>query len=238
MKEVIDSALMEQYLKQFELEHVFPENLRHHLALYQFEPGEALCLQGERPEFLFFLMKGKLKVYTASTEGKTLLINFTTPLEVIGEIECLRNRENLNTVTAVTSVQVIGIPKRKLHQYEGETSFLQLLLQIVTGKFYRKSISLGSNLLYPVEVRLASYLLSVCPEDEDEAREREQVSSLKDIANLIGTSYRHLNRVLQRFCSEGLVERRRGVILVKDRDGLYKVAGHNIYEQDERKGQQ
>lgn len=236
MKEIMDRNLVHQYLNTFGLENVFPEGLRQHLVLYQFEPGEALCLQGEKPEFLFFLVQGKIKVYTTSAEGKTLLINFTTPLEVIGEIECLRGKENLNTVTAVTPVEAIGIHKRRLSQYEEEASFLSLLLHMVTEKFYRKSISLGSNLLYPVEVRLASYLLSVCLEDESEPAS-EPMSSLKDIANLIGTSYRHLNRVLQKFCSDGLVERRRGSMIVKNRKGLYMVAGHNIYEREERREQ-
>ena len=236
MKEIMDRNLVYQYLNTFGLEDVFSEGLRQHLALYRFEPGEPLCLQGEKPEFLFFLVHGKIKVYTTSAEGKTLLINFTTPLEVIGEIECLRGKENLNTVTAVTLVEVIGIHKRRLSQYEEEASFLNLLLHIVTEKFYRKSISLGSNLLYPVEVRLASYLLSVCLEDESEPAS-EQMSSLKDIANLIGTSYRHLNRVLQKFCSDGLVERRRGTLIVKNRKGLRMVAGHNIYEREERREQ-
>ncbi|WP_211750171.1 cyclic nucleotide-binding domain-containing protein [Paenibacillus sp. Marseille-Q4541] len=237
MKEIMDRERINQYLIQYGLEDIFPEGLRQHLALYRFDSDEALCRQGEKPEFLFFLVQGKVKVYTTSAEGKTLLINFTTPFEAIGEIECLRDRENLNTVMAVTEVEAIGIHKRRLSQYEDEASFLRLLLNMVAQKFYTKSISLGSHLLYPVEVRLASYLLSVSPEEKNGAMKRVNMSSIKDMANLIGTSYRHLNRVLQKFSSEGLVERRRGTLVVKNREGLYAVAGQNIYEREERKEQ-
>jgi CRP-like cAMP-binding protein len=235
MKEIMDMERINPYISYFELEDVFPQSLRQHLTLYRFEPEEALCLQGEEPQFLFLLVQGKVKVYTTSTEGKTLLINFTTPLGVIGEIECLKGRENLNTVTAVSPVEAIGIHKRWLSQYGEEASFLRFLLDMVTEKFYIKSISLSSSLLYPVEVRLASYLLSVSYRDENELYARIRMWNMKDTANLIGTSYRHLNRVLQSFCSAGLVERRRGTLLVIDRTGLTALAGQNIYENGERR---
>ncbi|OCT13341.1 Crp/Fnr family transcriptional regulator [Paenibacillus pectinilyticus] len=236
MKEIMDTKRINQYLSQFGLDDVIPKELRKHLALYRFEPDEALCLQGEVPQYIHFIVQGKVKVYTTSSEGRTLLINFTIPLGVIGEIECLSEKVNLNTVTAVFPVETIGVHKRWLTQYEDETSFLRFLLNLVSHKFYQKSKSLSSILLYPVEVRLASYLLSVSAEDEKGAELSSlNMTSLKDTANLIGTSYRHLNRVLQGFCSTGLVERSKGKLVVIDREGLTEVAGWNIYENGESK---
>ncbi|MNI98592.1 DNA-binding transcriptional activator YeiL [compost metagenome] len=51
-----------------------------------------------------------------------------------------------------------------------------------------------------------------------------------DAANFIGTSYRHVNRVIRQFCAAGLVERSKGSIVVKDTEGLRALAGYNIYE--------
>jgi CRP-like cAMP-binding protein len=233
MKQIFESERINQYLREYALENVLPKPLQQHLSLYRFEPEEALCKQGEVPEYFFFLVRGKVKVYTTSAEGRTLLINFTSPLGVIGEIECLRGLENLNTVSAVTPVEAIGIHKRLLSQYEEEVSFLQFMLHMVTQKFYNKSVSLSFNLLYPVEVRLASYLLSVTSLEDAAV----STANLKDMANLIGTSYRHLNRVVQSFCKEGLIERSRGTLALKDRRGLETVAGRNIYENGDRRDQ-
>lgn len=85
--------------------------------------------------------------------------------------------------------------------------------------------------MYPVEVRLASYLLSVSSGESDELlHEQLSTAGLKDAANLIGVSYRHLNRIVYQFCSEGLVERSKGGIIVKNREGLRALTSHNIYE--------
>jgi CRP-like cAMP-binding protein len=84
--------------------------------------------------------------------------------------------------------------------------------------------------MYPVDVRLASYVLAVSFAESDLLFKSQISVSIKDAANLIGTSYRHLNRVITQFCQAGLIGRNKGSILVKDREGLRELAGDNIYE--------
>ena len=85
--------------------------------------------------------------------------------------------------------------------------------------------------MYPVEVRLASYLLSISTDEGGTVMHEElDAFNLTDIANLIGTSYRHLNRVIQKLCADGYIERHQGLIRIRNRAGLRHIAGHNIYE--------
>ncbi len=232
MREIKDSRLLHQYLVQHELEEVFHEPLRPLLGLYGFEPGEALCSQGARANMLYVLVKGKIKIYTTSPEGKTLVISFKNPPEVIGDIEYIRDLNIINTVEAVSPVTVIGIHGKTLKRYgDDHAPLLRFMLDIITKKFYVKSDFLSFNLMYPVEVRLASYLLSVCYDESDAAfKGRLATSELTDTANLIGTSYRHLNRVIRKLSEEGLVERSGGYLHVRDRALLEQLAGRNLYE--------
>lgn len=214
-----------------QIDNIFPEQLIPYLSLYNFDQGELICSQGDTSQYLYILVKGKLKIYTTSVEGKTLILSFKTPLEVIGDIEYVRGIEIINTVEAISSVCMIGVQQRWLKKYGKDYSpLLQFLLDIITQKFFHKSKSMSFNLMYPVEVRLASYLLSVSFDESDSLNNGQLRISIKDAANFIGTSYRHLNRVIQQFCTDGMVERTKGFILVKDREGLSALAGHNIYE--------
>ncbi|MFS0554508.1 Crp/Fnr family transcriptional regulator [Brevibacillus sp. 179-C9.3 HS] len=226
MKEIQDRERLQQYLHAHQLEAVFYEPLLPHLSLYCFDQGELICAQGESAENLYVLVKGKVKIYTTSPEGKTLILSFKKPLEVIGDIEYVRGIPYLNSVEAASSVHMIGIHYRWLKKYGSDYApLLQFFLQIITQKFCVKSNSLSFNLLYPVEVRFARYLLSVSTE-ELKADKKEQISTsnLMDAANMIGTSYRHLNRVIQQFCKEELIERTHGFILIKNREGLAELA--------------
>ncbi|MEH7414965.1 helix-turn-helix domain-containing protein [Neobacillus drentensis] len=225
MKEINDRGRLEFYIKMHQIDAIFTEQLLPHLSLFSFNKGELICSQGDPSQYLYILVEGKLKIYTNSPEGKTLILSFKPPLEVIGDLEYVQGIDFINTVEAVSSVMMIGVHHRWLKQFgHDHAPLLNFLLEIITKKFHLKNKSMSFNIMYPVEVRLASYLLSVSFE------ESELVISIKDAANLIGTSYRHLNRVITQFCEEGLIERNRGFILVKDIEGLKKLAGGNIYE--------
>lgn len=232
MKEIKDTERLKEYLQSYRIESVFNEEIMPYLSLFYFDQGELICSQGEATQYLYVLVKGKVKIFTTSEEGKTLILSFKKPLEVIGDIEYVQEINTINTVEAVSPVVMIGVRQSVLRRFLKEHSpFLQFLLDIITKKFYVKSNSMRFNLMYPVEVRLANYLLSVAY-DENNALVNGQLSTsnLTDIANLIGTSYRHLNRVILQFCTEGLVERKKGAILIKDLEGLKAIAKDNLYE--------
>lgn len=233
MRVVQDQDLLNQYLHVYQLESIFHKQIIRHLSLYHFDEGECICSQGESSQFLYVLVKGKLKIFTTSIEGKTLILSFKTPLELIGDIEFVRGIDIINTVEAISPVMMIGVHYRWLEKYGKEDpSFLRFLLDVITKKFYVKSHSMSFNLMYPVDVRLASYLLSVLGDESESSMEGQQLRtvSLKDVANLIGTSHRHLNRVIQQFCKEGLVVRNKEFVIVQDREGLRSLASHSIYE--------
>jgi CRP-like cAMP-binding protein len=230
MKEIKDPGMLEEYLQHYGIEQVFNEEVMPYLALYSFELGELICTQGEATNYLFVLVKGKVKIFTTSEEGKTLILNFKTPLEVIGDIEYVQEIETINTVEAVSPVVMIGVRQSVLKRLsQNHAPFLQFLLSIITKKFYVKSNSMRINLMYPVEVRLASYLLSVAYDENGALVNKQLTASLTDTANLLGTSYRHLNRVIQEFCSNRLVERCKGAILIKDLEGLKAIAKESLY---------
>ncbi|TCZ70939.1 cyclic nucleotide-binding domain-containing protein [Paenibacillus albiflavus] len=232
MKEIKDREQLTHYLEIHQIASIFNANITPHLALFSYGQGERICSQGDPAEYLYILVKGKVKVCNTSAEGKALIISFKTALEAIGDIEYVQGIDFMNSVEAVSPVHLIGVHNRWLHQYgTNDAELLRFLLKIITSKFCMKSDSLSFNLMYPVEARVASYLLSISY-DESDPRFNGQLSavSLRDVANFIGTSYRHLNRVIHKFCEEDLVERSRVFICVKDRERLRALAGHNIYE--------
>lgn len=231
MQENQDRQQLMDYLQQFGIQDVFHEPLLPHVSLYTFEPGEKLCMQGEQPDILYVLVKGMTKTSNNSPEGRTLVLSFKTPPEMIGDIEYIEKVDNMNTVEAVTPVEALGIPYRWLYKYgQDHPPLLQFLLRIITSKFRIKSDSMSFNLMHPVETRLASYLLSVTTDQNPVLITGHPADyNLTDIANLIGTSYRHLNRVIGQFVEQGWIVRKRGSIAVLNRPALYQLAGAAVF---------
>ncbi|MCT4782699.1 MULTISPECIES: Crp/Fnr family transcriptional regulator [Exiguobacterium] len=219
---------MEQFIQQYGLDDVLPLAARNDLRLVRYVPGSTICSQGDPAQSLYFLVSGKLRVSHTSVAGKRLVLSFKQPLDLIGDIEYVRRTPYLNTVEAVTAVEMLVISFDALaHHATDDVTWLNYLLAEITRKFEMKSQSMSFNLFYPVEVRLASYLLSMTPETTTLG---STVDELTDIADLIGTSYRHVNRTLKRFVEQGLIERDRRSITVINRNRLIEVAGESIYE--------
>lgn len=217
---------IEDYLHQYELPDLFPPAVIEAMHIEHHAAGSRLFSQGDAAEHLYLLVKGKLKISMLSPEGKRLILAFKTPFDLVGDIEYVQKCPFINTVEAVTELVLLRIPHHALdHEMSGNSLFQQFLLETITRKFVTKAQELNFNLLYAVDVRVASYLLSMTPD-----KSRLESPSLVDMADLIGTSYRHLNRVLQKFELAGWIQRNNGKIDLLDRDALFNQAGHNIYE--------
>ena len=89
-------------------------------------------------EYLYVHVKGKVKIFTNSAEGKTLILSFKTPLEVIGDLEYVQGINFINTVEAVSAVCMIGIHHRWLKKYGSDHA---PLLTIFVGNHYEEVLS-------------------------------------------------------------------------------------------------
>ena len=78
------------------------------------------------------------------------------------------------------------------------------------------------NLLYPLENRLASYINEFLTNDEDSNIYIDFDENLVNIAELLGSSYRHLLRTLNTLSKKGVLEKE---------DGKYKVINKVLLEE-------
>lgn len=215
-----------EYLQQYGLADLFPAAVVDSMQIERYAAGHRLFSQGDTADTLYLLVGGKLKISMLSPEGKRLILAFKTPFDIVGDIEYVQKCPFINTVEAVTDLVLLRVPHHALdNEMNGNALFQQFLLETITRKFVTKAQELNFNLLYAVDVRVASYLLSMTPD-----KPRLDSPSLVDMADLIGTSYRHLNRVLQKFEQSGWIQRNNGKIDLLDRGALLDQAGHNIYE--------
>jgi CRP-like cAMP-binding protein len=218
---------MDEYIKRFELQRVLPDSVLPHIQVVTFQKGEEIFVQGEQPRTLSFLIEGRLKIFTSSSEGKKLIVAFTQPFSMVGDIELVQQKPYLHTVEAITDGKFLSIPVEIVTQYGmSHLPFVQFLLETITGKFYANAYAQTFNLLHSVDVRFASYLLSITTEEQ-----YVSIHHIRDVADLIGTSYRHLNRIIAQLCEAGYIERSERTIRILNREQLLLLAKQNIYEE-------
>ena len=199
--------------------------------LVEYQAGEPILRQGEDLSFLYFLMNGKVKIYSTSIEGKRLIVAFNRPVQLFGDIEFLQQSTILNTVEALGPVQVLRFSIREAKRLQRDTLFNDFLLSLISRKFYTKSQVLSFHLLNEATIRFASYLMSISHNDCGQI-EKTLITSkeLTEIAEFIGITTRHQNRIINKFIEEQILERTNEGIYICNPLLLQKKAAHNVYE--------
>ncbi|MEK4694349.1 Crp/Fnr family transcriptional regulator [Bacillus sp. FSL M8-0063] len=227
------SDLIIHYLKTNKMLEIFSEIDAAYFQVNHFEKGELICNIDDAMARLYFVVKGKVKVYTITPEGKKLILRFINPLAVVGDIEFIQNSKAHNVVEACSDVIAISISHAVIrNKLLHDPIFMNFLLENIANTLKISTRFTALNLLYPVEVRVASYLLSISTDSNGNMYKKDlDATSISSIADFIGVSYRHVIWLLQKFYKEKLIEKRNGVIVIKDFFRMKEVAKNNIYEQ-------
>ena len=134
-------------------------------------------------------------------------------------------------VTSVNETTMIGIDVNRIRELAlDDPAFLRFVIDNLSQKLYSTSNTLAINLLYPLETRLASYLISITSDENNMKRIEEiQTSNLTEMASLLGTSYRHINRVLKSFSDRGIVKRKNRRLMITNYEKLRSLSAE-LYE--------
>ena len=232
MKKTADPAVLSHWVRTYDLAGILNEPTMRHMELFCYENGELVFSDGDRLSHMLLIVANKLKLYKLLPNGRSVLLRFYKPLSVIGDVELLYGYPANCYAQAVGNACAIAVPMEILKETAfDDPRFLRFIIRQLSGKLLTMSNASSLNMLYPLENRLASYLVSISGNvrDEEEADEI-RTPKLTEVAELLGTSYRHLNRVLSKLEKEGYLERKRGAIVVRDFPSLYGLAEGNLYK--------
>ncbi|MEW9096396.1 MAG: cyclic nucleotide-binding domain-containing protein [Clostridiaceae bacterium] len=232
LQKITDKNKLKYYIDKYNIKDMFLKDMTEHMELYMFDKNEYICKSKERLEYFYFLVKGKTKVYLLLKNGKSLLLRFYKPLSIIGDVEIVSDNYTHSNVQVVEKALCVCIPMKILRQFAlDDTLFLRYIINSLGDKLDKNSKVSSINLLYPLENRLASYLLAVSSSKEEWSDTINGISTdkLTEMADLLGSSYRHLHRTINKLCSDGIIKKDKNSIIILDGEALEKLAG-DIYE--------
>lgn len=217
-------------MKRSGWDHLFSSKTLESSSIVTFPSGAMLCANDQTIESLFVVLEGRVKIYTLSEEGKLRLLRLKTAPSLIGDIEYASGRNVLHTVEAVGAVICLKVPFEALRTHNRTVEFTEHLLRGVSEKLFIEANASSNHLMSTLEERLAGYLVSLSASGNELFQQEMSQLKRKEVAEWLGTSYRHLNRTLQAFADEGLVERSRKKVTILDAERLEERANGMVYE--------
>jgi CRP-like cAMP-binding protein len=185
--------------------------------------GETLMRPEETLEYFFVILEGRVKVSQVNFEnGKEQILYLLSKGDMYDVVTLLDGKEHENSVMALDDVKLLVFPIELFREWiETKPTFNKLFLPYV-AKQLRDVETLATDLsLYDVTTRLIK-LIARNIERKGAQQTLHLINNLshEELASLVGTVRKVLNRNLQTLKNEGLIDIKRKEIQIKDSEQL------------------
>ena len=219
-----DKSKLNHYIDKFSIDEIFTKNVKDKMELHYFKKGSHICVKGETLDYFYFFVKGRAKVYISTPNGKSLLIRFYSPLQVIGDVEITCDETADCNIQAIEDCLCIAMPLYMVQEISTyDPKFLSFVCKHLSYKLTTTSASTSLNILYPLENRLASYLLALYPNHLSQEN-KVVTDNFTQLAELLGADYRHLLRVIDKLCSKNIIRKEKKSLIIINREALNELA--------------
>lgn len=225
MKKIPDNNRLNYYISKHNIESIFDREVLEHAQLHFYQKEEFILEAESELEYYYLLVEGKIKVSYLFENGKALFLKFYQEFITLGDLELLKNTPILCNVEAIDDTYLIAIPADMLREkYLDNIKFLQHLIGSLSEKLYATINNSSYNFVYPLVNRLSSYLV-------EHLTDKNYIilnSTFEEIAEFLGTTYRHLNRTLKELEAKSIIKCENRTIYILDENRLRELS-KNLY---------
>jgi CRP-like cAMP-binding protein len=223
VKVYLNQFQLDQYINNYKIADYFSDfdYFYKHLKLVRFSKNDMVYQDKESLDYIYFFLSGKLKVCSNLSNGKSLLLCFFEDFEILGDLELYQIANPYNSIKVVKESYCIAIPikdEKIKNALLKDIKFLNFLSFSLANKLVRISDVSSANILCTLESRLAKYIYYLSEKNTNQKSAYNTVfrENLTETAELLGTSYRHLLRILQQFVKDGILEKQEDYYVIKD----------------------
>jgi len=189
-----------------------------------FSAGELLFSEGEPCTGLHIVVRGKVRIFKTSMNGREQVLAVEGPGSSVAELPVFDGGPYPASVVALEDSEIAFISRRDFHAYCIEHPDVALKVLAVVGARLRRLVGIIEELSFTtIRQRLVATLVKLA---QTQGRQTAQgiefrlPDSHQEIANQLGTVRELISRNLMRLQAEGLIEVEARHIVVKDMAGL------------------
>jgi len=183
----------------------------HDCICLRFQQGEFVIRQGFPIDYLFFMVKGAVQTIIMNAAGQEILLNHSFKEGAFGEVELfLGENTAISNVQAETELICLCLPQKIALEYmQTNPKFTLQLGKDLASKLQHSTYNILTVSTRSALKRLCSYLLA-------EQKDGIFRGKLAEAARKIGVSYRHLWRMMNKLCEDGIISKQEEGYYIKD----------------------
>jgi len=182
----------------------------------KYKKKQLIFTEGNRPNCLFYVTKGKVKTSKTNDDGKGLVVGLYNEGDFLGHIALLENTNYKETAEAIEETELAVIPREDFevlinNSHEVSRKFIQLLASNISEK-ENQLLGLAYNSL---RKKVADALIAIYRKYNATQNEGFTIDiSRENLATIAGTATESLIRTLGDFKNEKLIEINDGSITI------------------------
>jgi CRP/FNR family transcriptional regulator len=205
-----------------------PENDREKILdisqVKRYRKGETVFMEGEVAEGFFVALKGKVKVFKLSREGREAILHICGPGDHFGHAALHGSKTFPACAETLENSEILHIPREGFVELLAKEPSIALdLFEVLSERLRELTVQVENLALKEVPGRLASYILSLSVK-QGGAEDVSLGFSKTQLASILGTTPETLSRMLSDFSSRGYIKENRGAIHIIDHPGLQNLA--------------
>ncbi len=210
MKKIQNPITIRKAVNSLPLSDIFTKDYSQCFDLFEFDKDEFIIREGQINDYLFFLLKGTVKCFSYSISGKVQFISYLRESESIGLVGSIWRRPPITNIQAIGKCSCLALSLvRYRNELMDDNQFLRYLCQQLGNTLENSNRYLQVIQCTSLESKLASVILASSTDGVCRL-------NLSSTAEVVGTTYRHVLRMLSKFCANGVLEKSGKNYLIKD----------------------
>jgi CRP/FNR family transcriptional regulator, cyclic AMP receptor protein len=176
-------------------------------AILKFKKNQIIFAQGDVASTVFYIQKGRIKVFVVSEQGKEAVVGILEPGQFFGE-GCLNGHSlRISTTTAMEECLVTSIEKNAmLTELQREPKFSELFMTYLLSRNSRIEEDLIDQLFNSSEKRLARLLLLLANFGKEGSPQPIAAHvSQETLAEMVGTTRSRVSFFMNKFRKLGFI---------------------------------
>jgi CRP/FNR family transcriptional regulator len=188
-----------------------------------FSRGENIFSEGDASTGFYILVKGRVKVYKLSQEGKEQILHIVGSRELLGAVSAFSGSPYPAYADAMEKSAAFFFPRAEfMALIQREPAVVMNMMANLSMRLQHFTRMIEDLSLKEVPGRLAAYLLYMC--DQSGCTGAVTIDIAKgQLASLLGTIPETLSRILRKLSERGIISVKGRTIVIKNRNALKEI---------------
>jgi CRP/FNR family transcriptional regulator, cyclic AMP receptor protein len=194
----------------------------------RYRAGREIFAKGSPGQSLMAVLRGSVKISSLSDSGKEIVFEIFNGGEVFGEIAVLDGEARSADATALTDCELLVLNRRDLLPVlQNRVDLCMMLLKILCRRLRVTTEQVEDIMFRHLESRVAKALVQLAESTTLHFGGRSPSVELhvpqRELGNMAGGCRESVNKQLQNWCHQGLIELSRGSIIIPDIEAIRRL---------------